>query len=293
MYIVMRGMCAMLGRVISGGKFFGEDMIITNPWLRNVSDAIALTFLQIVSLNREALFEVLPEFPVAYQVVRQAAYKLAFRRFIIAAAEAGIKAARPSDSPQATVFGQANAPSDAEVTRTRFQALRRPVNAVVDVEQAVAALKMKCASMEDAEQVLGARNKRTPFSDVSVTLFQSSQQQQSSKEEMARTITAMDARMSTMGNELGSVNAKLDAMQLQFIKVLTLLDSASQPLHKMRSKRNACAVAAVLSASPATGEEAAVGVRAMPPRHAGRHAERDEMREAFNVSDVPKDALVA
>ena len=52
MYIVIRGMCAMLGRVITGGKFFGEDMIMAG---RRYADCRALTYLDVYELEKDKL----------------------------------------------------------------------------------------------------------------------------------------------------------------------------------------------------------------------------------------------
>ena len=93
LFLVDRGVCAKKGKIALVGACLGEDMIITNPHLRDVSDAIALTFVQTVFLTREAIFELLPEFPRAYRVIRRAAYRFALRRFIVQAAEEGMKAA--------------------------------------------------------------------------------------------------------------------------------------------------------------------------------------------------------
>ena len=58
MYIVIRGMCAMQGRVITGGKFFGEDMIMGG---RRLADCRALTFLDVYELEKDSLDSILED----------------------------------------------------------------------------------------------------------------------------------------------------------------------------------------------------------------------------------------
>jgi hypothetical protein len=47
LFIVDRGVCAKKGKVALVGSCFGEDMIVTNPFLRDTGDTIALTFVQV------------------------------------------------------------------------------------------------------------------------------------------------------------------------------------------------------------------------------------------------------
>ena len=61
MYIVQKGLASNLGRVMSSGTFFGEDMIAgsdENP-SRRTSDVRSLTFLDVYEFSRENLYEIL------------------------------------------------------------------------------------------------------------------------------------------------------------------------------------------------------------------------------------------
>ena len=75
----MRGMCAMLGRVISGGKFFGEDMIMGG---RRGADCRALTYLDVYQLEKEKLDTILEEgdFPQTSKLIRKQVIRLAMRK---------------------------------------------------------------------------------------------------------------------------------------------------------------------------------------------------------------------
>ena len=42
----------------------GKDVILSNDNLRDTGDAIALTFVQTISLSQEDIFGLLPDFPI-------------------------------------------------------------------------------------------------------------------------------------------------------------------------------------------------------------------------------------
>lgn len=79
MYIVIRGMCAMLGRVITGGKFFGEDMIMKG---RRFADCRALTYLDVYELEKDKLDNIIEEgdFAETEKLIRKQVIRLAMRK---------------------------------------------------------------------------------------------------------------------------------------------------------------------------------------------------------------------
>jgi len=68
------------------GSSFGHDMVLEADHLRDTMDAIALTFSQVQALERKDLFDVIKDFPIAARLTRRYAFKLAFRRAVVAAA---------------------------------------------------------------------------------------------------------------------------------------------------------------------------------------------------------------
>lgn len=87
LFVVERGVVAKRGRLGLAGACFGEDVILSNDDLRDVGDAIALTFVQAISLTQTDIFELLPDFPRAYHVVRRAALRIALVRALVKAAQ--------------------------------------------------------------------------------------------------------------------------------------------------------------------------------------------------------------
>ena len=71
----------------STGACFGKDVILSNNNLRDIGDAIALTFVQTVSLTQKDIFDLLPDYPMAYLVIRRAALGMALARALVKAAE--------------------------------------------------------------------------------------------------------------------------------------------------------------------------------------------------------------
>ena len=81
--IIERGIAAREGRLRVKGTCIGHDMILELAHLRDVSPVIALTIiLQVMTLSREDLGVVLIESPRATELVRKAAFKLAFHRLV-------------------------------------------------------------------------------------------------------------------------------------------------------------------------------------------------------------------
>ena len=84
--IVVRGLVSSDGRV--GVKTVGEDMIIQTKALRQTMPAIALTIVQLRTLDRSALFDLLVEYPIAQVRVRKHAVLITLQRLLLRAAEA-------------------------------------------------------------------------------------------------------------------------------------------------------------------------------------------------------------
>ena len=87
LFIVERGLIAKHGKLGMAGHCFGIDFICSSVTLRDMSDAIALTFSQTTGLARDDLFALLADFPVASQIVRKAALRMALARGLAKAAK--------------------------------------------------------------------------------------------------------------------------------------------------------------------------------------------------------------
>ena len=65
------------------GAFWGEDMILTAAVLRDTRFATALTYVEVVALERVDLFGVLEDFPTSRRVVQDAAIRMAVKRTVV------------------------------------------------------------------------------------------------------------------------------------------------------------------------------------------------------------------
>jgi len=92
--ILVRGVAARSGNILTPIVTWGEDIIVSSHALRDRKGASALTYVEIASLSREDLYEVLEDFPYSAQFVRKAAMKIAMQRAIVVVSEY-IKMSKP------------------------------------------------------------------------------------------------------------------------------------------------------------------------------------------------------
>jgi hypothetical protein len=87
LFVISKGVACKRGVLGLAGYALGKDFIVSNQNLRDLADAIALTFLQGTALSQADIYEFLPNFPVAYTAVRKAAFRIALTRALVKAAE--------------------------------------------------------------------------------------------------------------------------------------------------------------------------------------------------------------
>ena len=87
LFVVERGVVAKHGHLGVCGSCFGKDVILSNDSLRDIGDAIAMTFVQTISLSQRDIFDLLIDYPMAYLIVRKAALRMALIRSLVKAAE--------------------------------------------------------------------------------------------------------------------------------------------------------------------------------------------------------------
>ena len=113
----LSGCCSRLTVFSSGG----EDIIVSASALRDLRPASALTYVEVASLSRDSIDEVLPRFPKSAAIVRQAAMKVAMRRAVVIISEyvrsrqdlrasADEKAANAAHSSLTSAFGHSDDP---------------------------------------------------------------------------------------------------------------------------------------------------------------------------------------
>ena len=85
--ILVRGVAAKSGNILTPITTWGEDIIVTSPQLREKKAASALTVVEIASITRNDVDEVLEDFPASAQFIRKAAMKIAMQRAIVVVSE--------------------------------------------------------------------------------------------------------------------------------------------------------------------------------------------------------------
>lgn len=83
--IVQRGLAIKRWRFISKNKFWGEDMILDQSHLIDYSEAVAMTYLELFTLDRPSLDVVCKTFPECGKRVRAAARRMLIQRLVITA----------------------------------------------------------------------------------------------------------------------------------------------------------------------------------------------------------------
>ena len=113
--IVMRGVAAKAGNILTVSDHWGEDMIVSSMALRDMRHASALTYVEVGTIAREDLEEVLERFPVSERAIRQSAMKIAMQRAIVVISEfvrlQQAKAAGGTDSGREKLAGAVNVAS--------------------------------------------------------------------------------------------------------------------------------------------------------------------------------------
>mmetsp|Transcript_32682 Transcript_32682/g.41975 ORF Transcript_32682/g.41975 Transcript_32682/m.41975 type:complete len:757 (+) Transcript_32682:158-2428(+) len=102
LYIVVNnGIVVKSGNVYSLGCCLSVDFILENEQLIDKSVGTALTFVQVETLHRSVLFNVLEQFPLDYAVVRRAKIRLSLMRKVVELAQIEL-IRRKGDTPKNT-----------------------------------------------------------------------------------------------------------------------------------------------------------------------------------------------
>ena len=116
LYIVHRGIALYGGKVLTAGKVWGEDMILTSTTLQRKWSARAMNYLEVLMLSREELVMIADGFPLTARMIRRSALMLALRRYLTLAAEEVRKSQRESHAPQGNPKVLAHSQSNLDIS---------------------------------------------------------------------------------------------------------------------------------------------------------------------------------
>ena len=91
MYIIHRGIALYGGKVLTSGKVWGEDMILSTIHLRSKYAARCMTYVEVYMMGRDELIALAMDHPATLKLIRRSAFRLGFRREMIRRATESIK----------------------------------------------------------------------------------------------------------------------------------------------------------------------------------------------------------
>ena len=77
--IVMRGVAAKAGSILTYGHVWGQDAIVRATTLRDTRIVSALTYVEVAFLTTEDLYKVLEDYPKSARLLQISAMKLAMQ----------------------------------------------------------------------------------------------------------------------------------------------------------------------------------------------------------------------
>ena len=86
LYVVRWGVVLHGGRVLTSGKLWGEDMILSEEAYTMPYVARMMTYVGAMHLSRECLFRIVSHFPMSFKALRRSAAHLALHRHLVRAA---------------------------------------------------------------------------------------------------------------------------------------------------------------------------------------------------------------
>ena len=83
LYILLRGLGLFEGRLLGTGKVWGEDIILMSEHLRSAHNAVALTYIDVLTIGKREIDSISADFPETAKAIRWATIRLATRRAFV------------------------------------------------------------------------------------------------------------------------------------------------------------------------------------------------------------------
>jgi len=87
LFIIRRGICALSGKILVSGDIWGEDMLLSNNFLRSKAYARSLSYLSVLMLHVEDMVDIVANFPEARARLRWSQVQIAIMRGVQKIAE--------------------------------------------------------------------------------------------------------------------------------------------------------------------------------------------------------------
>ena len=155
LFVVLRGICSRMGSIMTPGKSWGEDFILNHPSLKDTRSVLALTYTELLVLERPDLFALLADAPEMAERVRKTVVRLTFRRAMFEVA----RALKYNNALALDVLLSAGLSSgQKKKRRSSYIALMESANAA-DGKAALAAHMAMVSSEDGAHRASGDRPK--------------------------------------------------------------------------------------------------------------------------------------
>jgi len=83
LYVLRKGMCIKNWNFMRAGRVWGDDLILENRRLMDHSQAVALTYIEVMSISKEAVDSSCDQFPLARQTIDKAALHIRMQRALL------------------------------------------------------------------------------------------------------------------------------------------------------------------------------------------------------------------
>jgi len=83
LYILRKGLCSRGWNFLGPGRVWGEDLIINYPQLIDTTPTVALTYVEVLRLDRADMLAVAMMHPVVEARIKRAALRIALSRFLL------------------------------------------------------------------------------------------------------------------------------------------------------------------------------------------------------------------
>ena len=83
LYIIHRGIALYGGRMLTAGKVWGDDMLLTSPELRKPFVCTAMNYLEVFMIGCEAVMSIAEDFPESKTLIRKRQFFMSLRRTIV------------------------------------------------------------------------------------------------------------------------------------------------------------------------------------------------------------------
>jgi len=209
--VIMRGSCLKNGRLLTREGCYGEDMILCSQHLRDPSCPLTLSFMEVMTINREDMMEACHKYPDFNLRMRRAQVKLAvWRAFILEASKLRVTNANLIRSRKRRSAWDNNFFDIGKKNPTGFPGSNIPVRP--GWRESFTEEKAEDVTLLDPQQGSNAQ-----FLEAIQSMRDNMAE---SNLDTQRCLLKFEGRFDQLQNEVTKVNTKVEALSQEFHRVL-------------------------------------------------------------------------